>query len=150
MTHQGNYGFKERLAIHLFSNVTRFIKKWTRLQLHAPPPTEMAKKYFELFPRNIEPQWGVSLFIIPVILYCRLGEATQTRRPCRTRARIVYKAHSVCTCAVCSIVTPFLLLSSEDNLMMNCLPVVCQCFWSGVPQEAVELPGVAIVPLRGN
>lgn len=57
MTHSGNYGFKDRLAIHLFRNVTRFIRKWTNIKLRSDKPTELAKRYFELFPRQAEPIW---------------------------------------------------------------------------------------------
>ncbi|XP_047145758.1 bifunctional heparan sulfate N-deacetylase/N-sulfotransferase 4 isoform X2 [Hydra vulgaris] len=57
MTHACNYGFKERLAIHLFKNVTSFIEKWTNIKLLSDKPVELGKRYFGLFPRHAEPLW---------------------------------------------------------------------------------------------
>ncbi|XP_065652158.1 bifunctional heparan sulfate N-deacetylase/N-sulfotransferase 3 isoform X3 [Hydra vulgaris] len=57
MTHACNYGFKERLAIHLFKNVTTFIEKWTNIKLLSDKPVELGKRYFGLFPRHAEPLW---------------------------------------------------------------------------------------------
>ena len=64
MTHACNYGFKERLAIHLFTNVTNFIEKWTNIKLLSDKPVELAKRYFDLFPRHAEPLWTVSFIQI--------------------------------------------------------------------------------------
>ena len=61
MTHACNYGMKERLAIALFKNVTTFLEKWTNLQLVGGTPVELAKKHFELFPKQLEPLWTVKL-----------------------------------------------------------------------------------------
>eukprot|EP00111_Clytia_hemisphaerica_P000092 TCONS_00000215-protein len=57
MTHMNNYGMKERLALSVFKNVTDFVDRWTNLRMQSIPPVEMANKYFELFPKQIEPLW---------------------------------------------------------------------------------------------
>ena len=61
MTHMNNYGLKERLAISLFKNVTNFVDTWTNLEVQSVPPVEMATKYFELFHKQMEPLWTVSI-----------------------------------------------------------------------------------------
>jgi len=57
MTHAGNYGFQERLAIPLFKNVTTFIKRWTNIKLIGSSPVNLANKYFSLFPKQLDPLW---------------------------------------------------------------------------------------------
>lgn len=61
MTHAGNYGFQERLAIPLFKNVTTFIKRWTNIKLIGSSPVNLANKYFGLFPKQLDPLWIVSV-----------------------------------------------------------------------------------------
>ena len=56
MTHLSNYG-NDRLALYTFTNVVKFIQCWTNLRLMYLPPLELGKKYFELFPGEVEPVW---------------------------------------------------------------------------------------------
>lgn len=64
MTHFQNYG-NDRLALYTFTNVIKFIQRWTNLRFMSLPPLELGKKYFELFPDDVEPLWGVShIFIL--------------------------------------------------------------------------------------
>ncbi|XP_028415525.1 bifunctional heparan sulfate N-deacetylase/N-sulfotransferase 4-like [Dendronephthya gigantea] len=57
MTHLSNYG-NDRLALYTFTNVIKFIQCWTNLRLMSLPPLELGKKYFELFPGEVEPVWN--------------------------------------------------------------------------------------------
>ena len=58
MTHFGNYG-NDRIAMYLFENVFAFSSCWTNLKYYALPPLEIANKYFELHPLEMEPVWFV-------------------------------------------------------------------------------------------
>ena len=58
MTHFGNYG-NDRIAMYLFESAFAFSSSWTNLEYYTLPPLEMAKKYFELHPKEMEPVWFV-------------------------------------------------------------------------------------------
>ena len=60
MTHMTNYAH-DRLALYTFESVINFIQCWTNLQLSTMPALPLAKKYFDLYPEEREPVWGVSL-----------------------------------------------------------------------------------------
>jgi len=56
MTHFGNYG-NDRLALYTFEALAEFIHTWTNLRMVTVPPTEMAERYFELWPEDVMPIW---------------------------------------------------------------------------------------------
>ena len=58
MTHFGNYG-NDRLALYTFEALADFVHTWTNLRMVTVPPTEMADKYFELWPEDTKPVWQV-------------------------------------------------------------------------------------------
>lgn len=60
MTHISNYG-NDRLGLFLFEHAVEFIQQYTNLQLVTEPPLELAKIYFNLFPNEKMPLWGVSV-----------------------------------------------------------------------------------------
>ncbi|OUC44560.1 sulfotransferase domain protein [Trichinella nativa] len=57
MTHQANYA-KDRLAVYTFENAVRFIRCWTNLKLQTIATLEMAEKYFQMYPHEVNPVWG--------------------------------------------------------------------------------------------
>ncbi|KRX41409.1 Bifunctional heparan sulfate N-deacetylase/N-sulfotransferase [Trichinella murrelli] len=57
MTHQANYA-KDRLAVYTFENAVRFIRCWTNLKLQTIATLEMAEKYFQMYPQEVNPVWG--------------------------------------------------------------------------------------------
>ncbi|KRZ38414.1 Bifunctional heparan sulfate N-deacetylase/N-sulfotransferase 1, partial [Trichinella pseudospiralis] len=57
MTHQANYA-KDRLAVYTFENAVRFIRCWTNLKLETISTLEMAEKYFQMYPQEVNPIWG--------------------------------------------------------------------------------------------
>ena len=59
MTHLSNYG-NDRLALYTFDKLVNFVKQWTNFKLQTLPPKQLAEKYFELYPEEQEPLWGVS------------------------------------------------------------------------------------------
>lgn len=59
MTHQSNYA-NDRLAIYAFHSLLKFVQCWTNLQLLYLPPTQLANKYFEIYPEEKDPIWTVS------------------------------------------------------------------------------------------
>ena len=59
MTHMPNYAF-DRLAPYTFESVVKMIKCWTNLDLVTKKPKELAEIYFNMFPDEITPIWGVS------------------------------------------------------------------------------------------
>ncbi len=70
MTHMPNYAF-DRLAPYTFESVISMIKCWTNLELKTVTPKELAKIYFERFPEELSPIWGVSFknFCTYIILF---------------------------------------------------------------------------------
>ncbi|XP_076806907.1 bifunctional heparan sulfate N-deacetylase/N-sulfotransferase 1-like [Clavelina lepadiformis] len=56
MTHLSNYG-NDRLAIYTFDHAINFVRCWTNLKLLQVPPETMAKKYFDLYPDELDPVW---------------------------------------------------------------------------------------------
>uniref|UniRef100_A0A0B7BT56 [heparan sulfate]-glucosamine N-sulfotransferase n=1 Tax=Arion vulgaris TaxID=1028688 RepID=A0A0B7BT56_9EUPU len=56
MTHMSNYA-NDRLAEYTFENVVKFVNKWTNLNMVAPPPMEIAGRYFEMYPNEVIPIW---------------------------------------------------------------------------------------------
>ncbi|KAK3722099.1 hypothetical protein QZH41_019846, partial [Actinostola sp. cb2023] len=56
MTHLSNYG-NDRLALHTFENVVKYLQCWTNLKLRTEHPLVLADTYFQLFPREKEPLW---------------------------------------------------------------------------------------------
>lgn len=59
MTHMSNYG-NDRLAAYTFESVISFLKCWTNIQLETIPPLELATKYFQTYPGEVDPVWMVS------------------------------------------------------------------------------------------
>ena len=59
MTHMSNYG-NDRLALYTFESVIKFIQCWTNLRLLSAPPLQLGEKYFQMYPEEIDPVWGVS------------------------------------------------------------------------------------------
>ena len=60
MTHMSNYG-NDRLALYTFESVIKFIQCWTNLRLSSAPPLQLGERYFQLYPDETDPVWGVSL-----------------------------------------------------------------------------------------
>jgi hypothetical protein len=56
MTHMTNYA-NDKLALFVLENVFKFLNKWTNLEFIAMPPLNLAQKYFELYPKDVEPLW---------------------------------------------------------------------------------------------
>ncbi|NXX90326.1 NDST4 sulfotransferase, partial [Centropus bengalensis] len=56
MTHLSNYG-NDRLGLYTFANLANFVKSSTNLKLQTLPPVQLAQKYFELFPEQMDPLW---------------------------------------------------------------------------------------------
>ncbi|XP_069711252.1 bifunctional heparan sulfate N-deacetylase/N-sulfotransferase 4 isoform X1 [Phaenicophaeus curvirostris] len=56
MTHLSNYG-NDRLGLYTFTNLANFVKSSTNLKLQTLPPVQLAQKYFELFPEQMDPLW---------------------------------------------------------------------------------------------
>ncbi|XP_010186963.1 PREDICTED: bifunctional heparan sulfate N-deacetylase/N-sulfotransferase 4-like [Mesitornis unicolor] len=56
MTHLSNYG-NDRLGLYTFANLANFVKSSTNLNLQTLPPVQLAHKYFELFPEQMDPLW---------------------------------------------------------------------------------------------
>lgn len=54
-----NYG-SDRIALYTFESVFRFLQCWTNLRFKTIPPTELANKYFSLYPEEKTPVWTVS------------------------------------------------------------------------------------------
>ena len=59
MTHLSNYG-NDRLALYTFDKLINFLRLWTNLRLRTLPPRQLADKYFEFYPEEKDPVWGVS------------------------------------------------------------------------------------------
>lgn len=62
MTHMSNYG-NDRLALYTFESVFKFVQCWTNLQLVSVPPLQLAERYFQMYPEEADPVWGVSTSI---------------------------------------------------------------------------------------
>ncbi|XP_059162378.1 bifunctional heparan sulfate N-deacetylase/N-sulfotransferase 3-like [Physella acuta] len=56
MTHMSNYA-NDRVAIYAFERVFEFVLKWTNLRLLSPPPLEIARRYFAMYPQEMDPVW---------------------------------------------------------------------------------------------
>ena len=67
MTHMSNYG-NDRLALYTFESVIKFIQCWTNLRLSSAPPLQLGERYFQLYPEEADPVWGVSSFKSQVLL----------------------------------------------------------------------------------
>lgn len=74
MTHMSNYG-SDRIALYTFESVFRFLQCWTNLRFKTVRPTELANKYFSLYPEEKTPIWTVSY---PLAF---IGQSTQTMNP---------------------------------------------------------------------
>lgn len=59
MSHMSNYG-NDRLALYTFESVIKFLHCWTNLRVFSAPPLQLAEKYFQMFPEETDPVWGVS------------------------------------------------------------------------------------------
>jgi len=59
MTHMSNYG-NDRLALYTFESVVKFIQCWTNLKLMSASPLALGDKYFQMFPEEEDPVWGVN------------------------------------------------------------------------------------------
>lgn len=57
MTHMSNYG-NDRLALYTFESVVKFLRCWTNVRLASAPPLQLANKYFQLRPDELNPLWG--------------------------------------------------------------------------------------------
>lgn len=58
MTHLSNYG-NDRLGLYTFESLVKFVQCWTNLRLQTLPPMELAEKYFQIFPEEMDPLWQV-------------------------------------------------------------------------------------------
>lgn len=67
MSHMSNYG-NDRLALYTFESVMKFLQCWTNLRLSSAPPLQLAQKYFQMFPEEIDPVWGVSTEYFKLLL----------------------------------------------------------------------------------
>jgi hypothetical protein len=56
MTHMTNYG-SDRIALFLFRKLFDYLNEWTNIELHSLGPFEIAKKYFEIYPAEMDPLW---------------------------------------------------------------------------------------------
>lgn len=56
MTHMTNYG-NDRLALFMFKKLFDFVSEWTNLKMKYLPPAQLAKKYFQLYPLDVDPLW---------------------------------------------------------------------------------------------
>ena len=56
MTHMTNYG-SDRLGLFVFEELFKFVNKWTNIKLIASTPLKICEKYFEIYPKDAEPQW---------------------------------------------------------------------------------------------
>ena len=63
MTHMPNYAF-DRLAPYTFESVIKMLKCWTNLEIQTKEPLDLADQYFNMFPDEITPIWGVSYTIL--------------------------------------------------------------------------------------
>ncbi len=59
MTHMPNYVL-DRLAPYTFESVVEMVQCWTNLELRTKEPKQLAEIYFEMFPQEKTPIWGVS------------------------------------------------------------------------------------------
>lgn len=55
-----NYA-NDRIALYTFESVLNFIRCWTNLHFKTIEPTELAVKYFKLYPDEKIPLWTVSI-----------------------------------------------------------------------------------------
>ena len=60
MTHMSNYG-NDRLALYTFESLLKFLQCWTNLQFQWLPPLQLAQVYFDMYPEEEDPVWGVSV-----------------------------------------------------------------------------------------
>lgn len=58
MTHFSNYG-NDRLALLLFDSLTKYLMCWTNLKLSCEHPTDLAERYFKMYPNEEDPIWQV-------------------------------------------------------------------------------------------
>lgn len=58
MTHLSNYG-NDRLALLVFDSLTKYLQCWTNLKLSCEHPTDLAERYFNMYPDEVEPVWQV-------------------------------------------------------------------------------------------
>lgn len=58
MTHLSNYG-NDRLGLYTFESLVKFVQCWTNLRLQTLPPIQLAEKYFQIFPEEMDPLWQV-------------------------------------------------------------------------------------------
>ncbi|XP_048590221.1 bifunctional heparan sulfate N-deacetylase/N-sulfotransferase 4 [Nematostella vectensis] len=56
MTHMSNYG-SDRLALHTFENVIKYLQCWTNLRIQTEHPVALADRYFDMYPAEKEPLW---------------------------------------------------------------------------------------------
>ncbi|XP_067046227.1 bifunctional heparan sulfate N-deacetylase/N-sulfotransferase-like isoform X2 [Acropora muricata] len=56
MTHFSNYG-NDRLALLLFDSLTKYLMCWTNLKLSCEHPTDLAERYFKMYPNEEDPIW---------------------------------------------------------------------------------------------
>lgn len=68
MTHMSNYG-NDRLALYTFESVIKFLQCWTNLRLNTAPPLQLGERYFQLYPDEADPVWGVRKYFINMNVY---------------------------------------------------------------------------------
>ena len=61
MTHLSNYG-NDRLALIVFDSLTKYLQCWTNLKLSSEHPTDLAERYFSMYPEEVDPIWQVSFW----------------------------------------------------------------------------------------
>jgi hypothetical protein len=91
-----NYG-NDRLALYTFESVIKFIQCWTNLRLSSAPPLQLGERYFQLYPEETDPVWGVSICPVtfaPVLprnvqLYVKLYLVAESMRRSETPKDLV-------------------------------------------------------------
>lgn len=58
MTHLSNYG-NDRLALIVFDSLIKYLHCWTNLKLSSEHPTDLAERYFSMYPEEVDPIWQV-------------------------------------------------------------------------------------------
>ena len=72
MSHMPNYGF-DQLAQYTFESVVKMLKCWTNLDLQTKHPQELGNLYFNMFPEEMTPIWGVSFFLLLNIFFLNIS-----------------------------------------------------------------------------
>ena len=67
MTHLSNYG-NDRLALLVFDSLTKYLQCWTNLKLSSENPTDLAERYFSLYPDEVDPVLAGIFFHLALLI----------------------------------------------------------------------------------